>query len=385
MLRDVTREELAEIIKEAALVSLPGLVFAMFIDFFAGIFMGKYFEDLMKYAVLLVILPGLMGLRGNIFGALASRFTTMLHLGEMEPSLKDKNVRKNVILSIILSMIPLFILWTIGALKIRDHALASLAVVVTSTLFATLILAYTTAGATIIPFKKGIDPDAIAVPLVTATADLITIPLLVTFLYIYEHDKPIFLVLSLLGIFLSTVVGINVRYSREDLDLIREILGVIGALAMISSITGSLLQTYSSRIQGTVFTIMYPVVLASLGNIGSIIGSKTSTRVHLGEIEGLLDLKTLIEIVVYSGLSLPLAMLMSIVGKYLFTFTTKQPGEIYFRFILSYPLVAMGVMFLAYFLTRSFEKMGLDPDNVTVPTITTLSDIISTLFIVAII
>ncbi|RLF89818.1 magnesium transporter MgtE, partial [Thermococci archaeon] len=54
-------------------------------------------------------------------------------------------------------------------------------------------------------------------------------------------------------------------------------------------------------------------------------------------------------------------------------------------FIALYPLVALGLMTLAYFLTRAFERIGLDPDNVTVPTITTLSDVISTLFIVAII
>ncbi|MFA4662506.1 magnesium transporter [Pyrococcus kukulkanii] len=385
MLRDVSEYEIREIIKEVTLVSLPGLVFAMFIDFFAGIFMGRYFHDLMRYGVLLVILPGLMGLRGNIFGALASRFTTMLHLGEMEPSIKDRNVRKNVIISIILSMIPLFVLWLIGALKVRVNVFSSLGIVVASTIFATLILAYTTALATIVPFKKGIDPDAIAVPIVTATADLITIPLLVTFLYVYEHDMSIFFALFAVGILISILIGRGVRYEREDLTLVREILGVIGALAVVSSVTGSILQTYSEEIGKTVFSIMYPVVLASLGNIGSIIGSKTSTRVHLGEIEGLIDVKTLLEMLLYVAIAYPFSAFMMVVGVFLYSIVKGVKVGIYGKFIALYPLVALGVMILAYFLTRAFERIGLDPDNVTVPTITTLSDVISTLFIVAII
>ncbi|MFA4647447.1 magnesium transporter [Pyrococcus kukulkanii] len=385
MLRNVSRCEIKGIIKEVSLVSLPGLVFAMFIDFFAGIFMRRYFHDLMRYGVLLVILPGLMGLRGNIFGALASRFTTMLHLGEMEPSIRDRNVRKNVIISIVLSMIPLFVLWLIGALKVRVNVFSSLGIVVASTIFATLILAYTTALATIVPFKRGIDPDAIAVPIVTATADLITIPLLVTFLYLYEHDTSIFTALFVIGVLISILVGRGVRYEREDVTLIREILGIIGILAIVSSITGSILQTYSEEIGRTVFSIMYPVVLASLGNIGSIIGSKTSTRVHLGEIEGLIDVKTLLEMLLYVAIAYPFSAFMMIVGVFLYSIVKGVRVGIYGKFIALYPLVALGVMTLAYFLTRAFERIGLDPDNVTVPTITTLSDVISTLFIVAII
>ena len=53
-------------------------------------------------------------------------------------------------------------------------------------------------------------------------------------------------------------------------------------------------------------------------------------------------------------------------------------------FILLYPLLVFTAMWVAYFLAIIFDRIGLDPDNATVPTITTLADIFSTLFTVGI-
>ncbi|MDV3103910.1 magnesium transporter [Thermococcus waiotapuensis] len=39
-------------------------------------------------------------------------------------------------------------------------------------------------------------------------------------------------------------------------------------------------------------------------------------------------------------------------------------------------------MWVAYFAAILGDRLGPDPDNVTVPTITTLADILSTLFVV---
>ncbi len=162
-------EEFREFIREVMLASFPALLLCLLLDFFAGAFLGKFFDKIMNEypPIILVILPGLMGgLRGNIYGSLASRFTTMLHLGEMTPTIKDRNVTKNVFISIILSLVPVLILWSIGAIKIRslEIAIAVLLIIIASTVFAGIVLGYITALATIIPFKHEIDPDAVAAP-----------------------------------------------------------------------------------------------------------------------------------------------------------------------------------------------------------------------------
>jgi len=376
------------LLKEIILASFPALFLCLLLDFFAGAFLGKFFKKIMiEYPIILVILPGLMGLRGNIYGSLASRFTTMLHLGEMNPTLKDKNVVKNIFISILLSLLPVTILWLVGVIKIREVgiAVAVFLIVITSTIFTSLLLGYSTALATIIPFKKGVDPDAVAAPIVTSIADLITIPLLVGFMFLYEDTPKTFYFLLVLAIILSLIVGKGFKIGKQERKIFVEVLSIVGVLAFISSISGTLLESYSDIIHASIiFSVMYPAILDSTGNLGSVVGAKTSTRIHLGEIEKLFNKTTVIEISLYTILAAILGILANLIAIGVVKLTLHTHIGFVKPFLLLYPLLAFGVMWMAYFLAISFDRLGLDPDNATVPTITTLADIFSTLFTVGV-
>ncbi|WP_231845535.1 magnesium transporter [Pyrococcus abyssi] len=375
------------LIKDAFLVSFPALLLCLLLDFFAGAFLGKFFTLIRtEYPIILVILPGLMGMRGNIFGAMASRFSTMLYLGEISPSLKDRNVLKNIFLSIVLSLIPVLLLWLVGALKVRnvDVAIAVLLIVLVSTIYASLFLGTATAITTVLPYKKGIDPDSVAAPIITSVADLITIPLLVGFILLYPH-KQTFIALTVVSIVILGILRGYSKLNREDLKFLRELLTIIGGLALLSSITGSLLESYSKLIDSVaIFSVMYPMVLDTTGNLGSIIGAKTSTKLHLEGIEKIINLDILKEITVYSLLALPLGIVGNVIGMELTKLLLHRKAEIIPHFILLYPVFVFSVLWFAYFLAIVADRAKLDPDNVTVPTITTLSDVFSTLFIVGI-
>jgi len=48
---------------------VPVLYLCLIFDVFAGFFLGTNFEKFVEnYPYLLIVLPGLMGLRGNVFG-----------------------------------------------------------------------------------------------------------------------------------------------------------------------------------------------------------------------------------------------------------------------------------------------------------------------------
>ncbi|NJE26020.1 magnesium transporter MgtE [Thermococcus sp. MV5] len=387
-LQVVLGRDLSERFRDAWIGAIPALVTCLFMDFFAGAFLGKFFEKMMlNYPIIFVILPGLMGLRGNIFGAMASRFTTMLHLGEMGPHLKDKNVVKNIFLSILLSLLPVLILWFVGVLKVQEttSGIIVLLIVVTSTIFVSLIMGYATAVATVIPFKKGIDPDTVAAPLVTSAGDLVTMPFLVLFILLYEELPLIFDSLVIVGIVFLIFMLFVLKLEKEEKRMVREILGVIGGLALLSSVSGGLLEAYSEVIYASViFSVMYPAILGTAGNYGSIIGAKTSTKLHLGEIEGVFNKDSLLDIFVYFITSFFIAFLMNLVGILVVRLSLGKDVGLVFPFIALYPLLVLINMFIGYFLAISFDKLGLDPDNATVPTITTLADIFSTLFTVGV-
>lgn len=386
-LQVVLWRELSEKFREA-LIALPALIVCLILDFFAGAFLGRFFEKIMlSYPVIFVILPGLMGLRGNIFGAMASRFTTMLHLGEMEPKLRDKNVVKNIFLGILLSVLPVIVLWIVGVIKVGNVAsgVIALLIVLTSTIFVSLIMGYATAIATVLPFKRGIDPDTVAAPLVTSAGDLVTIPFLVLFILLHEDLPRLFDILVLLAVFLLLVMGFRTKFESEEKRMIREILGIIGALALLSSISGGLLESYSEIIYASVvFSVMYPAILDTAGNYGSIIGAKTSTKLHLGEIESVLNRDSLLDIFVYFVTSFFIAILMNVVAIGVVKVSLGKNVGLVFPFIILYPFLVLFNMFIGYFLAIVFDRLGLDPDNATVPTITTLADIFSTLFTVGV-
>jgi len=361
-------------------VTFPALLISLGINFISGAFLGKYFDKLMiSYPVLLVVLPGLMGLRGNIFGSLASRFATSLYIGEMEPDLKSKKIGENIYMSIILSLIPLFLLWIIGTVKTMhlDSAINSLMILVVSTVFVSLILGYSTAGITIIPFRRGLDPDSIASPLVTSIADLVTIPTLIFFILMFEFHMISFdaiLVLSLLALLLMA------KKFRFDKKIFLEITGTLLLLSAISSVSGGLLESYSDAIhRSAMVSVIYPALIGSLGNYGGVVAAKTSTRLHVGSSE-LIKKQTIAEITSLSTTAVLTASIIAVSG-YLVTTRVLNRHVLFFpELILLYIPIAIGVMILSSIFARIFHRFGLDPDNISIPVITTVADLIGTVF-----
>lgn len=278
----------SELVRNAFLVSFPALLFCILLDFFAGAFLGKFFSLIRRnYPIILVMLPGLMGMRGNIFGAMASRLSTLLYLGEIEPKLMDRTVLKNVFLSIMLSLVPMTMLWIIGAIKVRELevAIAVLLIVFVSTIYTSFLLGSATALATILPYKKGADPDAIAAPVITSIADLVTIPLLVGFILLYSN-RMAFMGVGLVSLAILVFLKLNSKLEKSDIKTFRELLSILIALALFSSIAGTILESYSKLIEKVaILSIMYPMILDTTGNLGAIIGAKTSTKLHLEGIE----------------------------------------------------------------------------------------------------
>ena len=54
-------------------------------DLCAGVILGKMTFFLETFPGLLVVIPGAIGMRGNIFGSFASRLSTNLHIGIISP------------------------------------------------------------------------------------------------------------------------------------------------------------------------------------------------------------------------------------------------------------------------------------------------------------
>ncbi|WP_457742651.1 magnesium transporter [Thermococcus sp.] len=372
-------------LRDAFFLSFPALFLCLIFDFVGGAVLGKNWNTIMSYFPILVfIMPGLMDLRGNIFSALASRFTTKLNLGLIE-SISDPEVTTQIVMAILSSKIPLIVLWVVGLFLVHNlvQDVIVLLMVIASAIFIGVILGYGTAAITIIPFKKGYDPDLIAAPLISSLADLITMPTMVYFALLYLHHPGSFYVLAftMLGVLLW--LAFRAKFKHEHKRAFGELATVIGAMALIETVTGGLLVTYEKIINAVIIvSVMWPSVNDSMGNFGSIIAAKVSTKIHLEGVEAVKSRETLYDFVSLLILAPILGYLTNLISMWVVIHYIHRPAKILWQFILGFPLVILVAMLIGLIVAILADKYNWDPDNVAIPVVTTLSDVIGTMFLV---
>ncbi|CAD5244623.1 magnesium transporter [Thermococcus camini] len=378
--------ELREKVKEAYRVTLPSLFTSQIFGLFGGTFLGKYFEIMRtQFPGLLVVLPGIMGLRGNVFGSMASRFSTMLYLGDLEPSLRDRKVLKEIVLRMLISLIPIVLLWAIGvATGVKKNALDVLLIVVTSTILVSFILGYFTSFVTIFAFKRGTDPDSVAAPLVASMGDFLTVPSLVLFILLIEHSPEGFRLFNYAVLALFAAVAAISRVRKAEFVELKQVFITITGLALLSTVSGSILARFSGIIQASVIlSFIYPSLLSSFGNYGSIIAAKTSTKLHLGEIESFVCWKPLTDILALFTTAPIIGATKLLIGIALVKLTTGMtvPGSAWLV-VLTYPFMVLFIMLYSYTVSYFLFRKNIDPDHVAIPLISNNSDIFGTIYVV---
>lgn len=375
--------------RKALRLIVPVLYLCLIFDIFAGFFLGSNFEKFVEqYPALLIILPGLMGLRGNVFGAMASRLSTAFYLGSSEASLKDKYVLANSLFSIWLASMPTVILLIIAFIKYFDFAqIGEVAqIAISSSVISAVILSVCTATIVILAFKRAIDPDSISGPFITSVADLITIPSLIFFIMLADIQiGRILAILMLIILLLSFIYSVR---EKKNWRIYKESLAIICSLALIQSITGNILEEFSELVYLSMFMgFAYPAIIDQLGNYGSIVVARTSTALHLGEIEKP-DLKTAVENTKHILLTAPFVFpFVSIIPLFFayryFGFVSFTPLFL-FVFFVSFMLIVLLVLILSFFIAILLHRLKIDPDNGGIPLITTIADVIGTVYAVSI-
>ncbi|AMQ17742.1 magnesium transporter [Thermococcus peptonophilus] len=373
-----------ERLKQTFLVTFPALLLCLVLDFIGGGVLGKHFSMIAtSYPLLLVILPGLSDLRGNVFGAMASRMTTALHLGKIRGIL-DKEVTTNISMAIGSSTIPLLVLWVAGAIKLgfSSSSLVVLLIVIASILIIGLLLGYATALITIFPYRWGADPDMIAAPLITSVADIVTIPSLIYLIFFYEDYPSLFYIFTAVMLVLFAVLLLKSHYTREHRRAFKEVATVLTVLGIIEIFSGSTLESFSDVISKVIIlSVIYPSVLDSVGNFASIAAATTSTRLNLSGVKALKTHDFYLDV----GSLLLLAPIIGFLTNYIAVYVTRligHQGEIIWPFVLGYPFLVLVNMLIGIIVAYIAHRFDIDPDNVAIPTVTTISDVMGTLFIV---
>jgi len=147
---------------------------------FAGIILVQMTDQIEMIPGLLVLVPAILGMRGNISCTLGSRLGSAIHLGLIDKIERNPELIGNVagsltlslIMSIVLGILAHLFTIALGMPSVGIYVLVAIAVFagVLSGIVLSAIAVVITIGA----FKRGLDPDNITTPALGTLGDIVT-------------------------------------------------------------------------------------------------------------------------------------------------------------------------------------------------------------------
>ncbi|MGZ7049742.1 MAG: magnesium transporter [Methanobacterium sp.] len=367
-------------------------------DLIAGIILSGMTNTLAIIPGLLVLIPGAIGMRGNIFGALGSRLGSNLHIGTLSPELKtskvlNQNIISAMILTIIMSIFLAFaakgfcILLGFQSVSIVDFTVIS----VLGGIFSGALLLPATILISIKSYENGWDPDNVTTPLIAAFGDLFTLPSILLAVQILlwirngYTETILFIIFILMGI-IGFIFGL-----KNGSHLKRIIIHSTPAL-FLSSIFGT---TAGTILNGSFSTILSnPSVLALVplfsgesGDLVSILGARLSSGLHIGSIKSSLRptegaLRNFGIIIILAIIVYPLIGILANFGAIALGIPSIGIEKMVLISTLAGLMLTPFILLIAFYLSTISYRRGLDPDNIVIPLSTSLTDPVANTFLV---
>ncbi len=376
--------ELAEIVSALLIYNVGGIA--------AGFFLLWGRETLLVHPEVLVLVPILQDLRGNMYSSLASRLSTLLHLGLMEPRALDPRLAGELALRLaaVLSMSLVVAVLGGAASAALGYGFAFpeyLVLALGSSLLVFLILFPLTAVLSVATFRRGIDPDNTVSPLVQTLGDMITVPALFLVLFAAPVPRSWSVVALLAAAVAVPPVLVLARSGRRFAELVT----ALAVAVALSTATGLVLGANAETVLGDAgFIGIVPAFIGSCGALSSIVGAKLSTGLHTGTVPSrLVPSGEALGVAALTFLATPLIYtVVGVVGFYAASFHGLAPPGLaqYVAVSLLGGLILMAIAFLeTYYIAVLSWLLGLDPDNTTIPLLTSIVDVEGILILIAVI
>ena len=170
-----------EIVKQ----SLPLIVMCGLGAIVAGSTLGLMTGLFESIPGLIVVIPAIIAMRGNISTALGSRIGSAYHLGVIDAdNLWNDELKQNIIGSFVLSFLVSIIIGILAfittilffkfSIDVKILAVKLVSIVIIAGVISGLILTLLTIGIIYLVFKRGYDPDNITGPALATFGDMIT-------------------------------------------------------------------------------------------------------------------------------------------------------------------------------------------------------------------
>jgi mgtE-like transporter len=368
---------------------LVALALSTVAGFIAGLTLAGIGGTLERLPGLLVLVPAAVGMRGTIFGAIGARLGTTNAAGTFEVSRRrDGVLYRNFYVAVVTTLSSALWLAVLSRSMSAVFGLPSISVwslvtisVVGGALGSVLILAVTV-SLSVLSYRRGWDLDSVSTPMVTALGDMVTIPTL--FLATALVRNPTVSAVAA-GISLIAALYATVRaYSVNDAVVRRivvEMTFVILATPILDVFSGLLQQHRLSELLAVPAVLaLIPPFVSQAGALGGIFASRTSSKLQIGvitprgrpEVPALIDAAGVIVlgVAVFTLIGSVAVGLSSLLGD-----TPPNPAAVVGATVVAGIVVTPITVVVSYYLAVVTYRFGLDPDNQTVPIITSVMDL----------
>jgi len=360
----------------------------------AGTLLATYFDVFSITSWSLLIYPGILSARGAVGGLFCGRLSTALHLGTIRPSFtrntKDfylllyavitLTVGSSVMMGLVASLFSVFL--GITAVDSLDLLVVIIATMGLSLVFIPPI----TLGISVLSFKKNLDPDVIVYPVISTVADILVTVCYIFVLDIFFSSKLGRYWIGLFDLVFLLIVGYiltkNYR-EKEFVKTLKEFFLTLVLTAFIVNITGSFLSKVHQIIgDRPEIYVVYPALIDTVGDVGSIVGSTATTKLALGIIgSSFSSIKQhLVEIGGAWSASLIMFTLYALIASSMYGLTASSDVLSFtVRLLTTNLLAVLLIVAVSFALAISTHRRGWDPDNFVIPIESSLADTITTI------
>lgn len=355
-----------------------------------------------------ILVPALLGLKGNLEMTLASRLSTAANVGNMDCAKRQwKLIGGNLalvqvqatVVGALAAFAAVIMGWVLdGEFNIHHATLLCASSLVTATL-ASLILGSVMVAVVLCSRKCNINPDNVATPIAASLGDLTTLALLSAisrFLHSCIDSEAgthhwIAPVISL-GFFLILPLWVYITHTNTFTHDVLYTGWTPVLSAMVISSTGGLILDYAvAKYRG--IAVFSPVMNGVGGNLVAVQASRLSTGLHQlgkpGEVQESSTFRGCIDTFCGSGLharTTRVLLFMVIPGNLIFLYTIRvlQAGHTTLTLIFTLGYLLAGLiqvtilLLTANWLVHWMWKRGKDPDNYSIPYLTALGDLLGT-------
>jgi mgtE-like transporter len=374
------------------------LLLGVLTSFVAGVTLANITETLRQLPGLLILIPAVLGMRGTIFGAMGARLGTSTHVGLFEVT-RDRNgvLYQNVFVAITSTLSSSLYLAGLAKLSALAFGLNSISffkfvtISIVGGVIDSSIILLLTVGLSVLSYRRRYDLDAVSTPVVTAAADMTTVPILYLATFLTKIGW-LNTTLAIVGIVLGLYGA--ARGFLTDLPMARrvavEMAGVIVLTPLLDILAGTVIEARLERFAALpALLLLVPSFVASAGSLGGILSSRLSSKLQLGLVAptGLPQ-----------GLAYLDAALVFLFALVVFAFTgalglgysvvtgIAHPGAatmVLGTLVAGLMAITIAII-VSYYVAIVTTRFRLDPDNNSVPIITSVMDLSGTLcFLIA--